>query len=136
MTRISGTPQPKQPTSNAGAWLGGQYTTMRLVGDVEAVRVQAVVGVSAAGRDSPVGAASLGSMGRWFAVGDVILARSASPSSRVAPRGFSRVDWCRLKAGSIINVGRCSPQFGHVGGGEQVEFVSGPQPEQVVAADS
>ena len=31
---------------------------------------------------------------------------------------------------SIVNVGQCHPLFGHSGGGEQIEFVSGPAPER------
>jgi hypothetical protein len=134
MQDISGTPQPKQPTSNSGAWLGGNYTTVRLVADVDAVRVHVGAGVGAARRESL--AMGAGSLGRWFAVGDVILTRSTYTSSRALPADFSRVDWCRLKAGSIVNVGRCSPLFGHMGGGEQVEWVSGPQPEQTTVSSN
>lgn len=129
---ISGTPQPRHPTSNARAWLGGNYTTMKLASDVEAVRVEAASGVGARPGDGLRGAWR--TLGRWFAVGDVILARTAPANSRALPAGFSGVDWCRLKAGSIVNVGRCSPLFGHVGGGEQVEWVSGPAPEPVATA--
>ena len=125
---VNGTPQPKQATSNSGAWLGGNYKTIRLAADVDAVRVHVGAGVGAARREAlAVGA---GSAGRWFAVGDVILTRSAYTDSRALPSGFTRVDWCRIKAGSIVNIGRCSPLFGHLGGGEQVEFLSGPRPEQ------
>ena len=129
---ISGTPQPKQPTTCAGAWLGGNYASIKLVSDVDAVRVHVRAGVGATTgsgrRESP--AAAPGPLGRWFAVGDVILTDSAFTNSRSVPPGLTRVDWCRLKAGSIVNVGRSSPLFGHMGGGEQVEWVSGPRPEQ------
>ena len=127
MAAISGTPQPKQPTSNSAAWLGGNYRTMKLVADVDAVRVS--VGV-AVGVHADRGGAALDALGRWFAVGDVVLTRSAYTTPR-QPAGFSRVDWCVLRAGSIVNVGRCSPMFGHAGGGDQVEWVSGPRPESV-----
>jgi hypothetical protein len=117
---------PRASTSCADAWLGGQYATVRLSEDVEAVRVHVGAGVAAASTD--VRAFGAGSLGRWFAVGDVILTRSAYTDSRALPAAFSKVDWCVLKAGSIVNVGRCHPMFGHGGGGEQVELVSGPPP--------
>ena len=124
MRGLSGTSQPKQPTSCREVWLGGNYATVRLVNDVDAVSVR--VGgrppATAAGRPGP-----------WFAVGDVILTGSAYTHSRSLQTGFSTVDWCILKAGSIVNIGRCSPLFGHLRGGEQVEWVSGPRPEQVSA---
>jgi hypothetical protein len=127
MTGIAGTPQPRQPTSCAEAWLGGQYSTIWLSEDVEAVRVQVGVGVAPAAKDFLATAG--GSLGRWFAVGDVILTRTAFTDSRGLPAGFSKVDWCVLKAGSIVNVGRSHPLYGHSGGGQQVELVSGPAPE-------
>jgi hypothetical protein len=128
MNEISGTQQPRQPTSNTNAWLGGSYKTVKLIQDVEAVRVHVGAGVGATRQPLM---SSAGSLGRWFAVGDVILTKSAYTDSRALPSGFTKVDWCRLKAGTIVNVGRCSPLFGHMGGGEQVEWVSGPRPEQV-----
>jgi hypothetical protein len=128
MKEIPGTPQRQQPTSCAEAWLGGRYSTIRLFEDVDAVRVHVRGGVAASAKDFLATAA--GSLGRWFAVGDVILTRAAYTGSRAAPAAFSRVDWCVLKAGSLVNVGQCDPLFGHGGGGEQVELVSGPPPEQ------
>jgi hypothetical protein len=125
---ILGTPQPQGQTSCIDAWLGGHYSTIRLAHDVEAVRVHVGAGVAAAANE--LLATGAGSVGRWFAVGDVILTRSAYTGSRALASGFSRVDWCVLKAGSIVNVGRCHPLFGHSGGGEQIEFVSGPEPER------
>ena len=128
MGEMSGTAQPRQPTSCADAWLGGHYSTIRLAEDVDAVRVHVRGGVAASAKDFL--ATGAGSLGRWFAVGDVILTRTAYTDSRALPAGFSKVDWCVLKAGSIVNVGRCHPLFGHGGGGEQVELVSGPAPER------
>jgi hypothetical protein len=128
MTEISGTPQLRQPTSCADAWLDGHYSTIRLSGDVDAVRVHVRGGVAASAKDFL--ATGMGSLGRWFAVGDVILTRTALTDSRALPAGFSKVDWCVLKAGSLVNVGRCDPLFGHGGGGAQLELVSGPPPEQ------
>jgi hypothetical protein len=128
MKEISGTAQRQGPTSCADAWLGGHYTTIRLADNVEAVRVHVGAGVAASVREFL--STGAGSLGRWFAVGDVILTRSAYTASRALPSGFSKVDWCVLKAGSIVNVGRCHPLFGHSGGGEQVEFVSGPTPDR------
>jgi len=128
---IVGTPQTQVQTSCIDAWLGGQYWTIRLAQDVEAVRVHVGAGVAATANQ--VLSTGAGSVGRWFAVGDVILTRSAYTGSRALPAGFSTVDWCVLKAGSIVNVGRCHPLFGHGGGGEQIEFVSGPEPERTTS---
>jgi hypothetical protein len=129
---ISGTPRPAGTTSCSDAWLGGRYSTVMLSRDVEAVRVHVGAGVGASTREQR--ASGAGSHGNWFAVGDVILTRSAYTDSRALPAGFSKVDWCVLKAGSIVNVGRAHPLFGHSGGGEQVELVSGPAPEQVTVS--
>ena len=132
MTEISGTPQPRAHTSCAEAWLSGQYSTIRLAEDLEAVRVHVGAGVAASAREFL--STGAGSLGRWFAIGDVILTRSAYIASRALPAGFSKVDWCVLKAGSVVNVGQCHPLFGHGGGGEQVELVSGPVPERETSA--
>jgi hypothetical protein len=130
-TDLSGTPLPQARTSCVDAWLGGRYQTMRLSSNVEAVRVHVGGGGVAPREGTAFGA---GSRGRWFAVGDVILTRTAYTNSRALPSGFTKVDWCVLKAGSIVNAGRCHPLFGHAGGGEQVEFLSGPDPEQKTTA--
>src|SRR5262245_56842668 len=114
MKGISGAPQPQQPTSNAAAWLGGRYTTFRLISDLEAVKVYMLAAFAHPAADKV--AASATSNGRWFVVGDVILTRSDPVGSRGSWSTFVRVDWCRLKAGSIVNVGRCSPLFGPMGG--------------------
>jgi len=131
MSEIAGTPQRQRPTSCAEAWLNGQYATIWLSEDVEAVRVHVGGGVAPAARDFL--ATGSGTLGRWFVVGDVILTRTAYTDSRTLPTGVSKVDWCVLKAGSIVNVGRGHPMFGHGGGGEQVELVSGPAPEPETA---
>src|SRR5215471_3925055 len=122
MKDVSGTPLPKAATSFASAWLGGNYSTIKLAADVDAVRVHVGGGMGASPRSHL--ASGAGSVGRWFAVGDVILTRSAYTNSRALPSAFSRVDWCRLRAGTVVNIGRCSPMFGGAGGGEQVEWVS------------
>jgi hypothetical protein len=129
---ISGTPQPQHATTNIDAWLGGKYVTLRLVNDVEAVRVYVIAAFGATGGNSSV--PGTGSNGRWFAVGDVIFTQPSTTSARGMWESFARVEWCRLKAGSIVNVGRCSPLFGAMGGGDQVEWVSGPVPEKVTNA--
>src|SRR4051794_20574624 len=104
---VSGTSQPQARTSCHDAWLGGTYDTIRLSADLEAVRVHVGAGVAASSKDFL--ATGAGSQGRWFAIGDVILTRSAYTGSRALPSGFSKVDWCLIKAGSIVNVGRCHP---------------------------
>src|SRR4051812_20325682 len=131
MNHIRGTPEPLAGTSCADAWLNGVYETIRLLENVQAVRVHVGAGVAASAQAFL--STGAGSLGRWFAIGDVILTRSAYTASRALPSGFSKVDWCVLKAGSIVNVGRCHPLFGHSGGGEQLELVSGPAPERETA---
>lgn len=127
MSDLTGAPQRRAETSCADAWLGGQYATIRLSENVHAVRVQVSAGVAAPGRDRL--ATGAGIPGRWFAVGDIILTHSANTSART-PGGFSKIEWYVLKAGSVVNVGLRHPMFGHVDGGEQVELVSGPEPER------
>src|ERR1051326_8952135 len=91
MAELVGTPQAKQPTSAPNAWLGGNYQTIRLAADVDAVRVQISGGSGAARRDAA--ATVTATFGRWFAVGDVVLTESAYTNSRAQPSGASRVDW-------------------------------------------
>jgi hypothetical protein len=129
MPEIPGTPHPKQGTSRVDAWLGGHYSTMRLSRDVDAVRLPTAVGVASSKEPLGTGGATLG---RWFAVGNVILTRTAYTDARTLPGTLIRVEWYVLKAGSIVNVGRCHPLFGQ-GGDEQIEFVSGPAPEAMSA---
>jgi len=126
MSSLSGTPYPKQRTTCPDAWLGGHYGSMKLSEDREAVRVHVGRGVGAIGPAVP--GTGLGAAGRWFVVGDFILTRSVLTASRPRSFGLSRVDWCRLKAGSIVNVGQRNLVYGHTGG-EQVEWVSGLRPE-------
>ena len=122
---IPGTVVPNAPTSRPGAWLG-PYRTLRLQRDVEAMRVHVGAGEGAATRPELVSGA--GALGRWFAIGDVVLSRSDYVDAQALPAGFSDVELCVLRAGSIVNVGLCGPLFGRGGGGEQIEFVSGPTP--------
>jgi hypothetical protein len=131
MKQLSGTPQPRARTSCREAWLGDAYETIRLSDNVEAVRVHVGAGVARSSNDFL--STGAGSQGRWFAIGDVILTRSAFTGSRGTPAGFSKVDWCVIKAGSIVNIGQCHPLFGHSGGGLQMELVSGPAPQRVKA---
>jgi hypothetical protein len=100
-------------TSQETGWRG-RYWTLRLYGDFPAVRVW-LPGFS-------------GPRGRWFAIGDVILSRDDYKRTRSLLTNFTRVAFCTLRAGSIINVGYCSALGGHPGMGEQAELVSGPPP--------
>src|SRR5262249_38822036 len=119
VTGVSGTHQPRRQTSCPDAWLAGRYATMRLSEDVEAVRVAVRGGVAQKAKDFlPTGA---GEHGRWYAVGDMIMTRTAYTDSRTLPTSFARIDWWVIKAGSIVNVGQGHPLFGQ-SGGVQVEF--------------
>ena len=76
-----------------------------------------------------------GILGDWFALN----ADFSSPSQFAAlhsipPRGNEAdvslkhaASW-ELQRGTILNVGRCAPLFGHPGGGYQAEFLDGSLP--------
>jgi hypothetical protein len=122
---IPGTPVPQQPTSRRDAWLG-TYRTVRLTAPIEALRVH--VGAGAAASVHEHLATGAGLHGRWFAVGDITQTYDQYRASRALPGPFTQVAIATLAAGTILNVGRCSPLFSHQGGGDQIELVAGPTP--------
>ena len=116
----------KRPTRADNAWLG-QYETVQLDADVKAIRVHVGAGEGAATQLHLV--AGAGETGRWFAIGDVIQTYDEYKRTRALPADFTKIAECTLRAGSIVNVGRCAPLFRpNTGGGEQAEFVDGPAP--------
>ena len=122
---LPATPVPQRPTSAADAWLG-TYRTVRLTAPIEALRVHVGAGVAASPHKHLATGAGL--HGRWFAIGDVVQTYGQYRASRALPGHFTEVAIATLAAGTILNVGRCSPLFGHQGGGDQIEIVEGPAP--------
>ena len=122
---LPATSVPQRPTSASNAWLGG-YRTVRLTAPVEAIRVH--VGAGAAASVHKHLAAGAGLHGRWFAVGDVVQTYDQYRASRALPGHFTQIAIATLAAGTIVNVGRCSPLFRQEGGGDQIELVEGPAP--------
>ena len=115
----------KRPTKAANAWLGS-YETVQLDADVTAMRGHVGAGEGAATQKHL--ATGAGEQGRWFAIGDFVQTYGDYKRSRALPADFTRVAACTLRTGTVLNVGRCSPLFGHQGGGEQAEYVDGPAP--------
>lgn len=124
-TTIPAHPVTRHATSAGNAWLG-PYETVKLEADVTAIRGHVGAGEGAATQKHLVTGAA--ERGRWFAIGDFVQTYGDYKRSRALPADFTDVAVCTLRAGSLVNVGRCSPLFGHAGGGEQAEFVLGPAP--------
>jgi hypothetical protein len=87
------------------------------------------VGAGEGAATQPHLVAGAGLIGRWFAVGDFIQTYDEYRVTHALPAHFTEVALARLRPGTILNVGRCSPLFGHTGGAEQAEYVSGPPPQ-------
>jgi hypothetical protein len=116
---------PSAPTRAGNAWRAG-YITIRLLATLEAIRVHTGGGEGAATRPELVGA---GLHGRWFAIGDVVQTYGQYRASRALPADFTEIAIATFAPGTVLNVGICGPLFGHRGGGEQAELVSGPPPQ-------
>jgi hypothetical protein len=116
----------RQITSAENAWRGAYYS-VRLVDPLQALRVHVRGGGVASNPQLAFGA---GTIGRWFAIGDVILSRSDYGASYAIPAAFTTQDGWILPPDTVINVGIASTLFDHSGGGVQVERLSGPVPEK------
>lgn len=116
---------PQRPTNADNAWLG-PYRTIRLIAPIDALRVH--VGAGAGASIHKHLASGAGIHGRWFAVGDVVQTYEEFRSTRALPGHFTEIAIATLAVGTILNVGRCSPLFGLKGGGDQIEFIEGPNP--------
>jgi hypothetical protein len=103
---------PTEPTRAPEAWTG-MPLTVELYRPLEVLRVSA---------------SRLGLVGDWFALGDWIQTRSEYRRTRALPRNFIYQGVATLRPGTVVNVGICSPLFGHSGGGLQAEFLDGPLP--------
>ena len=112
-------------TRDARAWAGG-YVTVELTGSVEAVRAHVGAGTGATARDL---GSSAGTLGRWYAIGDVVHTRRGFASVHSLPSSrTTKLTFFRMLPGTVLNVGRCSPLFGGEGGGVQAEWLDGPMP--------
>jgi hypothetical protein len=124
--RIAAHVVAKRPTRATNAWLG-QYETVQLDADLKAIRVHVGAGEGAAVHKHL--ATGAGERGAWFAIGDFIHTYDEYKRSRALPADFTHIAECTLRAGSVLNVGRCAPLFRRgTGGGEQAEYVDGPAP--------
>lgn len=117
-------------TGASNAWGPRGYTTVRLLEPLPALRVHTRSGAAAATRPELAGGA--GTVGRWFAIGDVILTRDQYKAAHALPAGFSHQDDWLLPAGTVLNVGIAGLLFGHAGGALQAEHLSGPEPTRTV----
>lgn len=119
---------PRHKTCAGNAWLGGLFHTIRLIEPLPALRVH-VRGGAAAAVDSRL-AFGAGTSGRWFAIGDVVMTRSAYTAAHALPARFTHHDDWVLPANTLLNVGLAGPLFGHPGGALQAERLSGPAPRR------
>jgi len=115
----------------------GDWHTVRLAGAHLALRVHVGAGEGAVTGDNIHLVTGAGLWGRWFAIGDFTLTRAdyadayslpKTPTSSGPRSFFTRVGFFTLPAGTVLNVGRASPLFGHTGGGAQGERLGGPAP--------
>ena len=134
MLKLPGVPDPlpamlvsRQQTSSDAAWRHLRHTVC-LLAPLPAIRVHVRAGAAAASVERlALGAATAG---RWFAIGDVILTRSAYAAEHALPDSFSHQDDWLLPTGTVLNVGQAGPLFGHRGGALQAEWLSGPSPQR------
>ena len=127
----------KEPTRAANAWDGGYYS-VKLHGPYQALRVHVGGGVGAVTAANRHLASGAGLLGRWYAIGDFIQTYDEYVATRALPKTqtaqgelsfFSAAALATFGAGTILNVGIVGPLFDLPGGGEQAEFVEGPEVE-------
>ncbi len=118
-------PVPRRPSKCSNAWKD-EYKTVALTHAIQAIRVH--VGAGTAASQHRHLATGAGLHGSWFAIGDVVQTYEQYRASRALPSHFTNIAIATLAAGSVVNVGLCSPLFGLPGEGEQLEFVEGPPP--------
>lgn len=136
-TGIQGSEIPMRPTRSPKAWLHGTYATIELHGSLRALRVHVGGGEGAATAANIHLVTGAGLQGSWYAIGDFVQPYDDYIASRALPKTrtrfgrrsmFSDAAIVSFYAGTILNVGRAAPLFGHEGGGEQAEFLEGPAP--------
>lgn len=137
----------KRKTENEDSWWDRKWITIQLRANVEALRVHVGAGKGAAATEAHTHLIKgAGFHGPWYAIGDFIqtyrdyIATRSLPwtPTRFGPLSFfTKAVLVTFLPGTILNVGRASELrfdrggrlFGyHPGGGEQAEFLEGPQP--------
>jgi hypothetical protein len=128
---------PKRSTTQNDAWRG-DYLTVQLYEQLQALRVHVNAGVGAV-TDSNIHLSFGASLqGRWFAIGDFSQTYDDYISSRALPQTptrygrrsfFTHAAIATFGPGVILNVGIAAPLGPHKGGGEQAEFLEGPAPK-------
>jgi hypothetical protein len=106
MLTLPGVPDPLpallvslQQTSSDAAWQHLRHTVC-LLAPLPAIRVHARAGAGAASREGL--AFGAGTVGRWFAIGDVVLTRSAYSAEHALPESFTHQDDWLLPAGTVL----------------------------------
>jgi hypothetical protein len=134
---IPGSEISRRPTRAEYAWLGGTYSTVRLHGVLRALRVHVGAGEGAASGANVHLVSGAALHGNWYAIGDFVQPYDEYIATRAIPKTrtrfgrrsiFNDAAIVTFAAGVVLNIGRAAPLFGHRGGGEQAEFVDGPEP--------
>jgi hypothetical protein len=116
---LPATPRAQERTRDAGAWLDKRWISVELTAAITALRVHTD------GREFPTRPAS-NAAGAWLLIGDIVQTSSEIVNGRSLPGVFTHIARAEVFAGSILNIGFCSPLFGGRGGEAQAEFVRGP----------
>jgi len=115
------------------AWLGGRYTTLRLLNPMQAFRLHG----SGAAFDAPEGPRGKWiskRAGAWFALGDVMIGSTEFHEKASLPHSFSILTAFILPEGTLMNVGIASNRFhGRRGGMIQGEVIHCPGDPRVMA---
>jgi hypothetical protein len=121
---------PPEETASEGAWLHKTHISIRLSAPVEGFRVHTngiayPTGLPFGKRAAPRVASE--GVGRWVLIGDGAISTSSEIVRLFSlPGAFSHVSKAIVPALCLVNVGICSTLFGGIGGGLQIEYVSGP----------
>lgn len=108
-------------------WQAGLFHTIRLIGPLPALRVHARGGIAAS---SSATRAFAGTLGRWFAIGDVVLNRTDYKVLHALPGSYTHQDDWLLLPNTVLNVGLVGRAFHQAGGALQAEWVEGPTPQR------
>jgi hypothetical protein len=115
--------EPRAATGQLDAWLRGEWQTVVLTQELEALRVHSD-GREIDGLESFM-------TGRWLAIGDVVLTALQYEANRTLLRRFTHVANVVLLPRTRLNIGIAGPlrDYPHPGGGWQAERLSDhPQP--------
>ena len=114
-------------TQDPKAWYGS-YRTVRLLEPIRALRLHGN-GAFFPSPDEPVASDwPSGKFGRWFSVGNDVLALGDFQEAASLPHSFPAMSEFWLDEGTILNVGIASRRFhGRRGGMTQAELIGGPR---------